>query len=101
MDPQIEKAQRQLELLSSDDDVRRLAEALEDAQREWVSSIEDSREEGEARGKAAGMTLGRQEGIKEMALKLLAKGMDVRFVSEVSGMSLQQVRELAASLKSR
>ncbi|MCD9020325.1 Rpn family recombination-promoting nuclease/putative transposase [Cohnella silvisoli] len=89
MDPMIGKTEEQLEMLSGKDYVRELAEARENAMRDWNSSMSGSREEGIAIGKAEGKT--------EMVLKMLAKGLDVAFISEVSGMSVQQINRLAES----
>ncbi len=93
MDPMIGKTEEHLELLSGNDYVRELAEARENALRDWNSSISGSRAEGRAQGKAEG----RVEGKSEMVLKLLAKGLDVSVISEVSGMSVAEIMRLAES----
>jgi predicted transposase/invertase (TIGR01784 family) len=92
MDPMIGKTEEQLEMLSGKDYVRELAEAREIAMRDWNSSMAGSREEGIAIGKA--------ESRVEMVLMLLSKGMDVAFISDVSGMSIQQIKRLSESTDS-
>ncbi|XID92004.1 Rpn family recombination-promoting nuclease/putative transposase [Paenibacillaceae bacterium WGS1546] len=86
MDPIIGKTEERLEMLSADDHVRNLAEARDKALRDWNSSMEGSREEGLARGRA--------EGKAEVALKLLRSGMEPKFVAEVTGLSLQEVERM-------
>jgi predicted transposase/invertase (TIGR01784 family) len=82
MDPNIEKAEEKLELLSSDEFMRELAEARARAQSDWVSSMEGSKAEGKAEGK------------EEVALMLLKKGMDPTFISEVTGLTVQAINRL-------
>jgi hypothetical protein len=89
MDPIIGKAEEQLEMLSGKDYVRELAEARENSLRDWNSSMAGSREEG--------MAIGEAKGKAEMVLKLLAKGMDIALISEVSGMTVQEINRLANS----
>jgi predicted transposase/invertase (TIGR01784 family) len=88
MDPMIEKTEEKLELLSGDESVRELAEARARALSDWNSSMNGSREEGRAEGKA------------EVAFRLLQKGMDVEFAAEMTGLSVDEVRRIAAE-KSR
>lgn len=97
MDPIIEKAEEQLELLSSEDYVRELAEAREAAMRDWNSSLSGSMAEGRAKGRAEG----KAEAQREMVLRLLAKGLDVLFISEVCGLSIEEIEHLSEASVSR
>jgi predicted transposase/invertase (TIGR01784 family) len=94
MDPNIEKAEEKLELLSSDEFMRELAEARARAQSDWVSSMEGSKADGIAIGEAKGKAEGITEGKAEVALMLLKKGMDSTFISEVTGLSVQEIKRL-------
>jgi predicted transposase/invertase (TIGR01784 family) len=93
MDPIIAKTEEKLELLSSDEFVRELAEARALAVSDWVTSMEGSRAEGRAEGIEMGVA---QEKI-EVALRLLQKGMDVEFAAEVTGLSVDEVQRMASA----
>ena len=49
---------------------------------------------GEARGKTEGRTEGRTEALKITALNLLKEGAEPQFVARVTGLSLEQVKQL-------
>nr|VFJ65214.1 MAG: DNA repair protein RadC [Candidatus Kentron sp. FW] len=56
--------------------------------------LREGREEGREEGIEIGMEKGREEGRIEVASAALAKGMDIRLVAEISGLSEVEVREL-------
>lgn len=83
MDPVIKKAEERLEWLSSDEETLRLYEAREHSLIERNSLI--------AEGKAQG----RAEGKKEIAKQMLAKGLEPALIAELTGLSLDEIREMA------
>lgn len=54
---------------------------------------------GQSEGRRAGLQAGKREAKLEMARALLQKGSEVEFVSEVAGLSIDEIRELQTSLK--
>ncbi len=48
--------------------------------------------EGEARGRAEGLAEGEMKGKRETAKMLLEKGLDISFISEVTGLSKEEIR---------
>jgi len=99
MDPIIQKTEEQLELMSSDEFIRELAEARAKALSDWNSSMAGSRAEGIAIGRAEGIAKGNAEGIAkgkaEMVAKLLNKGIDIAIISEVTGLSILEIKRIA------
>ena len=56
--------------------------------------IEDARAEGEVRGKAEGEKIGKAERNRAIALNMLARNMDISLISELTGLSEDEVSEL-------
>jgi predicted transposase/invertase (TIGR01784 family) len=71
--------------------------AKKEARRE---GLQEGREEGRAEGREEGRAEGRAEGVKEMAVEMLKKGMDIELVSEISKLSIDDVRKLRRQLPS-
>jgi predicted transposase/invertase (TIGR01784 family) len=80
MDPIIKKAEERLEWLSSDEETLKLYEFRENSRIEKNSLIRSAKEEGK----------------KEVAKNLLREGIDPLKVVEVTGLSIEEVRKLAA-----
>ncbi|NOV00894.1 Rpn family recombination-promoting nuclease/putative transposase [Paenibacillus planticolens] len=81
-EPKLGKAMTVLEFLSQDAEARRLYEMRQKALHDEASSMEGAREEGEKKGKL------------EVASKMLAKGMDLESVSELTGISIVELKKL-------
>ena len=81
-EPAIKKAWTVLEILSMDEEAMRLYELREKALHDEVSMLNGARDEGK----------------KEVALKLLSKGMDTAFVSETTGLPEADIIELKGNL---
>ena len=75
-----------MEFLSQDEQTRVLYEARQKALHDYVSAIGDAEERGE--------TKGRMEGRMETAQAMLTRGMDMRLISEVTGLSAEEVERL-------
>ena len=56
--------------------------------------VEDARAEGEVRGKAEGEKIGKAERNRAIALNMLARNMDISLISELTGLSEDEVSEL-------
>ena len=54
----------------------------------------EGREEGIVEGEERGMRKGREEGIVDVALKALAEGASVEFVSKITGLEVEAIRGL-------
>lgn len=84
-EPELGKAMTVLEFLSQDEEARRLYEMRQKALHDEASSMEGAREEGERRGKL------------EVAGKMLTKGMNLAVVSELTGISIEELKALTQS----
>ena len=58
---------------------------------EWQA---EARKAGKAEGKAEGEAKGKAEGKMEVAKRLLAKGMKIEDVADVTGLSIKEIKEL-------
>ena len=56
--------------------------------------VEDARAEGEVRGKAEGEKIGKAERNRAIALNMLARNMDISLISELTGLSEDEISEL-------
>ncbi|OXS60421.1 hypothetical protein B1A99_08325 [Cohnella sp. CIP 111063] len=90
MDPIIAKTEEKLEELSLEERFRDFLDDKERYLRDWVYSVDVTAKKAaeEARKKAL------LDSRTEMAQKMLAKGMDLKTIAEVSGMSEEQIRQL-------
>jgi predicted transposase/invertase (TIGR01784 family) len=103
MDPVIKKAEERLEWLSSDELSRQLYEARENSLIEYNSKMRDAREEGIELGIEQGLVRGIEQGLEqgvergraEVAKNLLKNGMTLANISEVTGLTVEQVKQLA------
>ena len=60
-----------------------------------VSFLEETAKEmGREEGHKEGRKEGREEGRREMVLGMLEKGIDIATISEISGLTEKQIREL-------
>jgi len=81
-EPALGKAMTALEYLSQDAEARRLYEMRQKALHDEASMLEGARTEGELAGKL------------EVALNMLAKGMDTATITELTGFSAEQLGKL-------
>ena len=98
----IRKAIDELEQVSGDEKLRRIAELREKAIRDEQAAMayakehgyNEGYEEGERKGKIAGKIAGRIAGRIEIAKKLLKKGMKIEEIEEITGMSIEEIKQL-------
>jgi len=96
--PAIDEAWGVIKVLSGDERARALAEAREKARMDLDSWLGDARYDGRQEGLQEGRQEGRQEGIFEVARNLLRKKMPHDDVVDATGLSLEEVKRLAAGL---
>ncbi|MDD9265786.1 Rpn family recombination-promoting nuclease/putative transposase [Paenibacillus sp. GCM10023248] len=82
-EPELGKAMTVLEFLSQDEDARRIYELRQKALHDEASLREGAREEGERKGKL------------DVAIKMIAKGMDLASISELTGISIEELKKIA------
>ena len=54
----------------------------------------EGREEGKAEGKAEGISEGKNERNTEIARNMLSKAMEVELISEITGLSIEEINSL-------
>lgn len=81
-EPELGKAMTVLEFLSQDAEARRLYDMRQKALHDEASSIEGARAEGE------------KQGTVKIANKMLGRGMDWETVSELTGISIEELKKL-------
>ena len=93
--PVMKKAVGVLKKLSSDEQARMLYESREKALRDELARRHGALAEGEAiglaKGEAIGLAKGKAEGKKEVAKQMLTLGMDIATVSELTGLSEDEI----------
>ncbi len=91
---EIKKANDEYEYLTGDEAERRLAFLREKAIRDEKSMAQGAREEGERIGEIRGEKRGAKNSKKEIAKKMLAADMKVEQISELTGLSKQEIEKM-------
>jgi predicted transposase/invertase (TIGR01784 family) len=91
-EPLLGKAMTALEYLSQDAEARRIYEMRQKALHDEASMLAGAREEGESKGRVLGL----YEKSVEIAQKMLAKGMDMEEITELSGLTVKEIMRLKA-----
>ena len=94
--PTIQKAYHSLQVMSPDEENRRLYEAREMFLHDQATRMYEAKEE----GLEEGMKIGRKEGKETVAKNLLSKGMDDEFVMETTGLDQSIIDKLKKFLSS-
>ena len=87
---EIKKANEQLEYLTGDEAVRRIAFLREKAERDYVTNMKGAREEGIKEGEKEGA---RKEK-KKIAKEMLTKGLDTELIKEITKLSEKEIENL-------
>ena len=90
MDPLFRKAEKRLTKLSADEETLILYEAREKAIRDQNSLVIAAGQDGVKKG----MEMGIEKGIESVAMNMLQKGADLNFITEVTGLSVEQINML-------
>ncbi len=88
--PAIQKAYNNLQIMSLDEETRRLYEAREMFLHDQATRMYEAKEEG--------LEKGREEGKETVAKNLLSKGMDDEFVMETTGLDQSIIDKLKKAL---
>ena len=89
----IEEAVKELKEVSGDKELRRIAELREKGRRDMMAM----KSYAERTGREKGMEEGREEGrnkIKEIAKKLLNKGVDIEEIEEITELTEEEIKKL-------
>ena len=83
---ELEEAVRQLRLLNADEEVQQLADAEDWARYDYNSAMSEMMEKG--------LEAGRAEGRNELVKKMLEKKMDINLISELTGLTKEEIEKL-------
>ena len=90
----LKKARKEIDYLTGDDAVRRLADLREKWEMDYVTGIECAEKKGISIGREEGRKQGEKENKIKIAKKLLEMGMEITKISEVTGLSDEEIRKL-------
>lgn len=91
---EIKKAFNLLEIISNDEKARMLYEAREAEIKDQATRLQEAEEKGIKEGIARGVEEGKEKGMIEVAIKLLGEGVEIEFISRVTGLSKEQILKL-------
>ena len=90
----LKKARKEIDYLTGNDAVRRLADLREKWEMDYVTGIECAEKKGISKGREEGRKQGEKENKRKIAKKLLEMGMEITKISEVTGLSDEEIRKL-------
>ena len=93
----IKEAKKEVEYLTGDEEVKRLAELREKWEMDRNSEIGQARKEGIEEGKAEGKAEGKIEEKLEIAKSMLKDGMNLETVMKYTGLSKEEIENLVKS----
>ena len=95
---EMKRAVEHLRDLSQDEDLRREEEAREkflmDQRAEKAYAFDEGKAEGKAEGIQQGLEKGRIEERKAVVLNILRKNLDISFISEITGLTEDEIKDL-------
>jgi predicted transposase/invertase (TIGR01784 family) len=104
----LEKARLQMNYLTGDAEVKRLAELREKWEMDYRSGMNYAKEEGLKEGIEKGIEKGIEQGIKkgkkqeqkEMVRKMLAQNLSIDMIIEITGLTKEEIQEIKESKES-
>lgn len=90
----IKKAIGELEQVSGDEKIGRIAELKEKYIRDEQASLEYAKDEGYKTGKEEGMKAGRNEGKNEIAKNMLKENLSIELISRLTSLSQEEIEKL-------
>ena len=98
----LEKAKLEMDCLTGDAEMKRLAELREKWEMDYNSGISYAKEEGRKEGLSEGISKGITEGIAsgiqkakvETTKKMLEKGMNIEDISEITGLTKKEIEKV-------
>ena len=101
----IEEAYRELERMSADERARLEYEARQKAIRDHDAIMSSAWETGMEKGMEKGLQKGREQGVrqerKDIALRMLEKGMGMETIADLTGMDVEEVRKLSEKFRAK
>ena len=105
----LKKAREEINYLTGDAAVRRLAELREDWEIDYAMGVsgakkagfEDGQKVGFEEGKKAGFEDGQKNKEKEIAQNLLKLGMEIEKISEATGLTVEEIKKLKNNNKNK
>ncbi|MDR1236113.1 MAG: Rpn family recombination-promoting nuclease/putative transposase [Holosporaceae bacterium] len=91
---EVHEAMETLKYISADDEIRAISDLRQKTINDRNSEMTVAEERGIAIGEERGEAVGRNKEKKEMALKLLSKGMDIKDVAEIAELTESDIRRL-------
>ena len=93
-DPDLKKALGVLEVMNLNKEEREEYESHLKWLRIETNTLKKAEDKGEARGRQEGREEGRQEGREEIAKNLLKQNLDLKLISQVTGLSEEEIKKL-------
>ena len=102
----LDKAMKRLSYISTDDDERAMIDSIEAGRKESNTTLYKAEQKGLKKGLKQGVKKGKEEGLKqgkeeglregkkEMARVLLQSGVDINIISQSSGLTIDEIKEL-------
>ena len=90
----LKDAKVELEYLTGEEEVRRLAELRDKWESDWNSYMDWTRNEGKIEGRAEGRTEGKVEEKRKIAKIMLKKNMSIQLISEITGLTKEKIKNL-------
>ena len=91
----VRRAVENYEVLTGDEEVKRLAEIRLMAKLEEKSALDCAREEGEERGKEIGRKEGEEQNRREIAQKMKKQKMPIKQIAEITGLSEKEIEKIS------
>ena len=96
---EIEKANEELEYLTGDDAVRRIAFLRDKAERDYINNMSGARKAGLEMGREEGRKEGEKEKTIEIAKEMLAKEIEIELIKEITKLSEEELENIKKSPK--
>jgi len=97
-DEQMEELKKQVRLLNENDEFPKLMSDEDEARLAWNTEMNEARreglEQGIQQGIEQGIEQGLEQGIEQTAKNMLNKNTDIKFISEVTGLSIEEIEKL-------
>jgi predicted transposase/invertase (TIGR01784 family) len=92
--PEVEEAMRELEYVSHDPEMRQAYNDYTKWQNDQINARSHAYNKGRNEGRNEGRSEGRSEGMREAAVRMFSKGIDINDISEVTGLSSSEIEAL-------
>ena len=90
----VKSAVENYEVLTGDEEVKRLAEIRLMAKLEEKSALDCAREEGEERGKEIGIKQGKEQNKREIVQKMKEQKMPIKQIAEITGLREEEIEKI-------